>query len=64
MLEDVHWFPKEISAAVETYLETKDEGPRLGTVKVGLSEEEKIDWVLVGDNSVPDSSLQHCCVGQ
>jgi hypothetical protein len=42
---------------VGTHLEkTKDEGPKLETVRVGLL---KIDWVLVGENAVPDSSLQH-----
>jgi hypothetical protein len=52
--------PKGISATVETHLETtKDEGPKLETVRVGVPKEEKIDWVLVGDNAVPDSSLQH-----
>lgn len=45
---------------METHLETtKDEGPKLETVRVGLPKEEKIDWVLVGDNAVPDSSSQH-----
>lgn len=52
--------PKGISATVKTHLETtKDEGPKLETVIVGVPKEEKIDWVLVGDNTVPDSSLQH-----
>lgn len=45
---------------METHLETtKDEGPKLETVRVGMPKEEKIDWVLVGDNAVSDSSLQH-----
>jgi hypothetical protein len=44
----------------ETHLETtNDEGPKLETVRVGVLKEEKIDWVLVGDNAVPDSSLKH-----
>jgi hypothetical protein len=52
--------PKGISATVETHLEiTKDEGPKPETLRVGVPKEEKIDWVLVGDNAVPDSSLQH-----
>jgi hypothetical protein len=51
---------KGISATVETHLEkTKDEWPKLGTVTVGLLKEEKVDWVLVGENAVPDSSLRH-----
>jgi hypothetical protein len=38
---------------------TRDEGPRLETVRVDEPKEEKINWVLVGDNAVPDFSLQH-----
>lgn len=49
-------YPKKISTTVETHLETNDEGPKLDTVRVGVPKEEKIDWVLVGDNPVPDFS--------
>jgi hypothetical protein len=52
--------PKGIFATVETHLETtKNEGPKLETVRVGVPKEEKIDLVLVGSNAVRNSSLQH-----
>lgn len=45
---------------METHLETtNDEGTELDTVRLGVPKEEKIDWVLVGDNAVPDFLLQH-----
>ena len=45
---------------METHLETtKDDGLKPGTVRVGLPNEEKIDWALVGDNAVPNSPLQY-----
>ena len=51
--------PKGISVTAETHLETEDEGPKLETVRVGVPKEEKINWVLVGDDAVPGFSLQH-----
>jgi len=49
-----HWHAsKEVSATEETHLETtNDEVSGLEAVKFGVLKEEKIDWVLVGDNAV------------
>jgi hypothetical protein len=39
-------------ATLGTNLETTNEGPDVGTVNVDVLKDEKIDWVLVGDNAV------------
>jgi hypothetical protein len=41
-----------MSATVATNLETTNEGPDVGTVNVDILNDEKIDWVLVGDSAV------------
>jgi hypothetical protein len=48
-------------ATLGTNLETTNEGPDVGTVNVDVLKDEKIDWVLVGDNAVI-RILQYKCI--
>lgn len=41
-----------MSVTLGTNLETTNEGPGVGIANVDALKDEKIDWVLVGDNAV------------